>query len=78
MRRNIYFHVSHCPPNRDFVRDFAIPGIQDIIRGLAVGTRTIIYYSLKDMAEEVAQMIDAPVYHSKSSGVEEKAEVLEQ
>ncbi|KAJ5117450.1 DNA helicase recq5 [Penicillium atrosanguineum] len=78
MRRDIYFHVSHCPPNRNFVRDFAIPGIRDVIRGLAVGTRAIIYCRLKDMAEEVAQMIDAPVYHSKSGSVEEKAAVLQQ
>ncbi|KAJ5465271.1 uncharacterized protein N7458_000957 [Penicillium daleae] len=76
MPRDIYFHVSHCPPNRDFVRDFAVPGIQDVIRGPAVGTHAIIYCSLKDVAEEVAQMIDAPVYHSKSGSVEEKAEVL--
>lgn len=78
MRRDIYFHVSHCPPNRDFVRDFAVPGIQDVIRGLTIGTRAIIYCSLKDVAEEVAQMIDAPVYHSKSGSVEAKAEVLQQ
>lgn len=78
IRRDIYFHISRCPPKRDFVREFAIPRIQDIIRGLAVNTRAIIYYSLKDVAEEVTQIIDAPVYHSKSSSVEEKAEVLQQ
>jgi hypothetical protein len=27
MRRDIYFHVSRCPPKRDLVREFAVPGI---------------------------------------------------
>jgi hypothetical protein len=27
MRRDIYFYVSCCPPKRDFVREFAVPGI---------------------------------------------------
>jgi superfamily II DNA helicase RecQ len=78
MRRDIYFHVSRCPPKRDFVREFAVPEIQDVIRSLAVDTRAIIYCSLRDIAEEVAQMIHCPVYHSRSGSVEEKAEVLQQ
>jgi superfamily II DNA helicase RecQ len=76
IRRDIYFYVSRCPPKRDFVREFAVPRIQDVIRGLAVNTRAIIYCSLKDVAEEVTQIIDAPVYYSTSSSVEEKAKVL--
>jgi hypothetical protein len=53
MQRDIYFYVSRCPPKRDFVREFAVPRIQDVIRGLAVDTRAIIYCSLKDIADKV-------------------------
>jgi hypothetical protein len=53
IRRDIYFYVSYYALKRDFVRDFAIPRIQEVIRGLRVSTRAIIYYSLRDIAEEV-------------------------
>ena len=76
-RRDIYFRVSYCPPGHDLVRDLAVPGIQEVTIALPPGSRAIIFCSLKDVAEKVAQAIDAPVYHSKSGSVEKKAEVLQ-
>ncbi|KAG2179710.1 hypothetical protein INT44_006558 [Umbelopsis vinacea] len=78
MRRDIHFQISECAPKIDFVHDFSVPRIQEVIRGLAAGTRAIFYCSLKDVIEEVALAIDAPMYHSTSDNVEEKAKVLEQ
>lgn len=51
IRRNLSNSVSHCAPNRDFVREFALPRCQEVIRGLAAITRAIIYCKRKDIAE---------------------------
>jgi hypothetical protein len=48
IRRDTYFHFSRCPPKRDFVREFAVPGIQYVIRGLAADPRAIINCSIKE------------------------------
>lgn len=77
-RRDIHYDVSYCPPNQRLVRDFALPRIQMSIAALEPGTRAIIYCWLKDVAEEMAKAINAPVYHSTSGSVEEKAAVLQQ
>lgn len=75
-RRDIYYRVNLCPPNQELVRDFAVPGIQEVIRGLESGGRIIIYCCTKDLADEVGQLLQAPVYHSVSGSTEEKAAVL--
>ena len=77
-RRDVHYGVSYCPPNRNLVRDFALPEIQAFTASLEPGTRAIIYCWLKNVAEEVAEVIRAPVYHSTSGSVKEKAAVLQQ
>ena len=47
LRRDLSFSVSDCAPNCDFVLDFAVPQCQEVIGGLAAGTRAIIYYKRK-------------------------------
>jgi superfamily II DNA helicase RecQ len=76
-RRDIFYRVHLCPPNQRFIRDFAIPRIQEVIRGLESGGRIIIYCRTRDLATEVAHLLQAPVYHSASSSIEEKAAVLQ-
>ncbi|KAL4911644.1 P-loop containing nucleoside triphosphate hydrolase protein, partial [Aspergillus aurantiobrunneus] len=76
-RQDIYFGVTQCPPNQQFTQEFVIPGIRSLIADMEPGTRAIIYCWRKDVAEEVAGAIQAPVYHSTSGGVEEKAAVLQ-
>lgn len=76
-RRDIFYRVNICPPNQGLVRDFAAPGIQEVIRALEIGGHIIIYCCTKDLAEEVAQLLQAPVYHSVSGSTEEKAAVLQ-
>lgn len=77
-RQDIYYQVSMCPPKQELVRDFAVPGIEQGIGLLGSGERMIIYCCAKDLAEEIAQVIRAPVYHSVSGSTEEKAAVLQQ
>lgn len=48
-----------------------------MIAALPFDGRAIIYCRLKDAAEEVARAVNAPVYHSKSGSLEEKAETLQ-
>jgi superfamily II DNA helicase RecQ len=76
-QRDIYYRINICPPNQGLVRDFAVPRIQEVIRGVKSGGRIIIYCCTKDLAEEVAQLLQAPVYHSISGSTEEKAAVLQ-
>jgi superfamily II DNA helicase RecQ len=76
-RRDIYLRVSRCPPHHDLVRDFAIPGIQESIAQLQPGTRCIIYCWKKAVAEQIAEAIGSPVYHSESGSAEEKAGALQ-
>lgn len=76
-RPDIYFSVTQCPPNEQFTQDFVIPGIQSFVASMEPGTRAIIYCWRKDMAEEIAEVIQAPVYHSTSGSIEEKAAVLQ-
>jgi superfamily II DNA helicase RecQ len=78
MRRDISFQVSQCAPEIPFVRDFSVPRIQEVIRGLAGNTRAIFYCNSKAVVNEIAQAIGAPMYYSTSGSVEEKAKVLEQ
>ncbi|KAJ5217902.1 uncharacterized protein N7498_000001 [Penicillium cinerascens] len=72
-RRDITFWVSYCPPNSNLIRDFALPGIREAIASLDRVGRAIIYCCVRGVADKVGRALDAPVYHSQSSSVEEKA-----
>jgi len=76
-RRDIYFSVTQCPPTQRFTQDYVIPGIQDLVTSMEPDTRAIIYCWRKDIAEEVAEVIQAPVYHSTSGSIGAKAAVLQ-
>lgn len=76
-RQDIYYQVSLCPANQELVRDFAVPGIEQGVELLGSGERMIIYCCSKDLAEAIAPLIRAPVYHSVSGSTEEKAAVLQ-
>ncbi|CAO3682565.1 unnamed protein product [Umbelopsis ramanniana] len=71
--------VHNCPPNRDFVKGFAVPICQKVIERLrlTVDTRAIINCKRKVIADDVAKVLDGLVYYSDSGSVEENAKVLQ-
>lgn len=77
-RQDIYYQVNLYPANQELVRDFAVPEIEQNIELLGSGECMIIYCCSKDLAEAIALLIRAPVYHSVSDSTEEKTAVLQQ
>jgi superfamily II DNA helicase RecQ len=76
-QQDIYLGVHYCPPGQAHIQDFTLPRLRHSITTLEPGERGIIYYMQKALSKEIATALAGPVYHSKSSTVEEKAQVLQ-
>lgn len=75
--RDILYEVKRSAPNQQFIPEFALPLIQEVIAQMQPGERAIIYCGRKDTTQEVAETIRAPLYHSSSGSVDAKADILQ-